>query len=116
MSFCVRSIRIFSKFSGDPYYEPLSWFMIHSYTCCLHILASYSYSYTLCYSWQYIANSENQFLVCIASYELNGSETIKQKALQLACKQARYGWLHKDFSIWFLASYGANYKKYTDKL
>ena len=28
MSFCVRSIRIFSKFSGDPYYEPLSWFMI----------------------------------------------------------------------------------------
>ena len=37
-------------------------------------------------------------------------ETIKQKALQLACKQARYGWLHKDISIWFLASYGANYK------
>ena len=30
MSFCVRSIRIFSKFSGDPYYEPLSWFMINS--------------------------------------------------------------------------------------
>ena len=28
MSFCVRSIRIFSKFSSDPYYEPLSWFMI----------------------------------------------------------------------------------------
>ena len=28
MSFCVRSIKIFSKFSGDPYYEPLSWFMI----------------------------------------------------------------------------------------
>ena len=28
MSFCVRSIRIFSKFSGDPYYEPLLWFMI----------------------------------------------------------------------------------------
>ena len=28
MSFCVRSIRIFSKFSCDPYYEPLSWFMI----------------------------------------------------------------------------------------
>ena len=28
MSFCVHSIRIFSKFSGDPYYEPLSWFMI----------------------------------------------------------------------------------------
>ena len=28
MSFCVRSIRIFSKFLGDPYYEPLSWFMI----------------------------------------------------------------------------------------
>ena len=30
MSFCVRSIRIFSKFSCDPYYEPLSWFMIGS--------------------------------------------------------------------------------------
>ena len=28
MSFCVHSIRIFSKFSDDPYYEPLSWFMI----------------------------------------------------------------------------------------
>ena len=28
MSFCVHSIRIFSKFSGDPYYEPLLWFMI----------------------------------------------------------------------------------------
>ena len=41
MSFCVRSIRIFSKFSGDPHYEPLSWFMIlfiaYSYivyACC----------------------------------------------------------------------------------
>ena len=31
MSFCVRSIRIFSKFSCDPYYEPLSWFMIYIY-------------------------------------------------------------------------------------
>ena len=31
MSFCVRSIRIFSKFSSDPYYEPLSWFMICVY-------------------------------------------------------------------------------------
>ena len=26
--FSVRSIRVFSKFSLDPYYEPLSWFMI----------------------------------------------------------------------------------------
>ena len=23
ISFCVRSIRIFTKYSGDPYYEPL---------------------------------------------------------------------------------------------
>ena len=33
MSFCVRSIRIFTKFSSDPYYEPLSWFMIYIYIC-----------------------------------------------------------------------------------
>ena len=26
--FGVRSIRVFSKFSLDPYYEPLLWFMI----------------------------------------------------------------------------------------
>ena len=26
--FGVRSIRVFSKFSLDPYYEPLPWFMI----------------------------------------------------------------------------------------
>ena len=25
---CVYSIRVFAKFSGDPYYEPLAWFMI----------------------------------------------------------------------------------------
>ena len=38
MSFCVRSIRIFSNFWGDPYYEPLSWFMI--YVCmyvCMYV-------------------------------------------------------------------------------
>ena len=29
---CVCSIRVFTKFSGDPYYEPLAWFMI-----CIHI-------------------------------------------------------------------------------
>ena len=28
MVFGVRSIRVFSKFSLDPYYEPLPWFMI----------------------------------------------------------------------------------------
>ena len=28
MVFGVRSIRMSSKFSLDPYYEPLSWFMI----------------------------------------------------------------------------------------
>ena len=32
ISFCVRSIRIFAKFSGDPYYEPLPWFMIVVYS------------------------------------------------------------------------------------
>ena len=25
---CVRYIRVFTKFSGDPYYEPLAWVMI----------------------------------------------------------------------------------------
>ena len=25
---CVHSIRVFTKFSGDPYYEPLAWFMM----------------------------------------------------------------------------------------
>ena len=28
ISLCVCSIRVFTKFSGDPYYEPLVWFMI----------------------------------------------------------------------------------------
>ena len=28
MVFGVRSIRVFSQFSLDPYYEPLPWFMI----------------------------------------------------------------------------------------
>ena len=28
ISLCVCSIRVFAKFSGDPYYEPLAWFMI----------------------------------------------------------------------------------------
>ena len=28
ISFCVRSIRIFTLFSGDSYYEQLAWFMI----------------------------------------------------------------------------------------
>ena len=27
-TFSVRSIRIFANFLGDPYYEPLLWFMI----------------------------------------------------------------------------------------
>ena len=26
------SIRVFTKFSGNPYYEPLAWFMIYIYT------------------------------------------------------------------------------------
>ena len=30
ISFCVCSIRFFTKFLGDPYYEPLPWFMIKS--------------------------------------------------------------------------------------
>ena len=30
MVFGVRSIRVFSKFSLDPYYEPLLWFMIQA--------------------------------------------------------------------------------------
>ena len=30
--FSVCSIRIFVKFSGDPYYEPLTGFMIHIQT------------------------------------------------------------------------------------
>ena len=29
ISLCVCSIRVFAKFSGDPYYEPLAWFMIN---------------------------------------------------------------------------------------
>ena len=29
--FGVRSIRVFSNFSWDPYYEPLLWFMIYIY-------------------------------------------------------------------------------------
>ena len=29
-SFYVCSIRIFTKFLGDPYYEPLVWFMMKS--------------------------------------------------------------------------------------
>ena len=39
----VRSIRVFSHFSLDPYYQPLLWFMIHlslmTFTCnnnCKH--------------------------------------------------------------------------------
>ena len=28
ISLHVCSIRVFTKFSGDPYYEPLAWFMI----------------------------------------------------------------------------------------
>ena len=28
ISLCVHSIRVFTKFSGDPCYEPLAWFMI----------------------------------------------------------------------------------------
>ena len=28
VSFCVLPIRIFTKFSDDPYYEPLPWFLI----------------------------------------------------------------------------------------
>ena len=28
ISLCVCSIRVFTKFLGDPYYEPLAWFMI----------------------------------------------------------------------------------------
>ena len=31
MVFGVRSIGVFSQFSLDPYYEPLSWFMICTY-------------------------------------------------------------------------------------
>ena len=27
-SLCVCSVRVFTKFSGDPYYEPLAWFMM----------------------------------------------------------------------------------------
>ena len=27
----VHSIRVFTKFLGDPYYDPLVWFMINSY-------------------------------------------------------------------------------------
>ena len=42
MSFCVHSIRIFSKFSGDPYYEPLSWFMIMHFNL-VHITILYIY-------------------------------------------------------------------------
>ena len=29
ISFCVHSVRIFTKFSGDSYYEPVAWFMIY---------------------------------------------------------------------------------------
>ena len=29
ISLRVCSIRVFTKFSGDPYYEPLAWFMIY---------------------------------------------------------------------------------------
>ena len=28
ISFYVFSVRIFTKFLGDPYYEPLAWFLI----------------------------------------------------------------------------------------
>ena len=28
ISLCLCSIRVFIKFSGDPYYEPLAWFMV----------------------------------------------------------------------------------------
>ena len=37
MVFGVRSIRVFSKFSLDPYYEPLPWFMIalNTFKCLL---------------------------------------------------------------------------------
>ena len=30
ISLCVCSIRVFTKFLGDPYYEPLAWFMMKS--------------------------------------------------------------------------------------
>ena len=33
IKFCVRSIRVFTKFLGDPYRKPLAWFMI---TLLLH--------------------------------------------------------------------------------
>ena len=57
-----------------------------------------------------ICKAQSSSVISVDCGALQMPETIKQKVLQLACKQARYGWLHKDISIWFLASYGANYK------
>ena len=37
ISLCVCSIRVFTKFSGDPYYEPLAWFMINNTHLCKHL-------------------------------------------------------------------------------
>ena len=48
MSFCVRSIRIFSKFSCDPYYEPLSWFMIlMTASICVVALVSHEQAFSM---------------------------------------------------------------------
>ena len=52
---CVRSIRVFTKFSGDPYYKSLVWFMIHDnyillcIIVVLYISRCYSSSYPTMY-------------------------------------------------------------------
>ena len=38
---CVCSIRGFAKFSGDPYYEPLAWFMTVTVTPISHTCYMY---------------------------------------------------------------------------
>ena len=45
MVFVVRSIRVFSQFSLDPYYEPLPWFMIYTYTYIYIYIYIYIYTY-----------------------------------------------------------------------
>ena len=53
ISFCVHSIRIFTKFSGDPYYEPLAWFIMTK-SCKVSLLDTFHIRKVLpCYMKRY---------------------------------------------------------------
>ena len=51
MVFGVRSIRVFSKFSLDPYYEALPWFMIIYILYIIYIIYILYILYLLYFAW-----------------------------------------------------------------